>query len=215
MTRARRVLGQTRGLPPLVLLSGLLSGLLLFGATGCVLHTPRTDRVARQLEAAMPGVHFQALEGVKLGRISLGLAGRLTAFAADQDEDPDVETASRMLRELRRVEVATYGLEGEEPSTWPRELEDAFRHEGWSTLARIHEPDGTLAWVLYQGQFDRMHSALVIHLEHEELNVVRLEGRLDRVIYVAMDMVRDGESKDGESTDGESKDGEFKDVVDT
>ncbi len=187
MTREHHVLRLTQS---------LLALLLLVGATGCVLHTPRTDRVARQLEASMPGVRFEAREGVKLGRMSLGLAGRLTAFAADQDEDPEVETASRMLRELRRVEVASYGLEGDEPSAWPRELEDAFRHEGWRTLARIHQPDGALAWVLYQGQFDHMHSALVIHLEHEELNVVRLEGRLDRVIYVAMDMVRNGESAD-------------------
>lgn len=165
-------------LPSLLLVLGLPLG-------GCVLHTPHLQGVVTTMEHQLPGTHFESDSGVRFGRFSLGLAGRLVAHTED---DPDAKPMGDIFRELDRVEMGTYRVEGP-VSVANLEPTELLGGGHWLTLARIQHP-GEVVWVLYQEHRGSIHTAMVMALDGDELTLVHLEGRLDRVITAAMDVAR-------------------------
>lgn len=160
-----------------------LGALLL---TGCFTSTPRLDSFAHRLEGTMPGTHFEAQGGIKLGRLSMGLA-RTIVRATD---DEDAGEAAQILKGLKRVEVAHYEVSGLAPDTLPVAVERSFHNNGWRTMARVRDEDAS-SWVLYRMEDDHLRSLFVVTLDGEELALVRLEGRLDLVVEAALRMSRD------------------------
>ena len=157
---------------------------LLF--TGCFTSTPRLDSFACRLEDKMPGTRFEPQGGIKLGRLSLGLA-RGILHAVD---DEDAATAGTLLAGLKRVEVAHYAIDGLPADTLPAEVERSFHKNGWQTLARVRDDDNS-AWVLYRMDGDSLRSLFVVTLDGDELGLIRLEGRLDQVVSAALNLARD------------------------
>jgi hypothetical protein len=155
--------------------------------TGCFTSTPRLDNFAYRLEGTMPGTHFEPQGGIKLGRLSMGLARGIVRAV----DDEDTETASHILKGIKRVEVAHYAVSGLPPSTTlPVEVERSFRKNGWRTMARVRD-DEQCAWVLYRMDGQHLRSLFVVSVDGEELALVRLEGRLDQVVEAALKMSRD------------------------
>jgi hypothetical protein len=167
--------------------------------TGCFTATPRLDGFAHRLEGTMPGTHFEAQGGIKLGRLSLGLARAITRSV----DDEDAQDASLLLAGLKRVEVAHYEVSGLAPDTLPAAVERSFHRNGWRTMARVRDEDAS-SWVLYRMEDDSLRSLFVVTLDGEELGLVRLEGRLDLVVEAALRMSRDEVRDDPEPESDET-----------
>lgn len=163
--------------------------LALLLCTGCMTSTPQLHHVAHGLEQALPGTTLTPEGGIKLGRASLGFA-RWVSQRALEEEDEEARAAVSTLRGIRRVEVGTYRVRGL-PLRFehPREMEQALGFAGWTTLARVQDDDD-LAWVVYRQRDRHIRSLLVIHVEGEELSMVRLQGKLEDTLAAALDVAR-------------------------
>ncbi len=161
------------------------------GASGCVLHTPHLDQVAHSLDRELPDTELDQQFGVKLGRISMGLGKSIARMAMDEDDAQYMGVLSG----LKRVEVASYEATGPREDThFPKRMEDSFRRDGWETLARFQD-DSNLGWVLYRIKKESLRNLLVVNLDDDQLNMIRISGRLDQTIKAAMHLAR-GEMED-------------------
>lgn len=151
-------------------------------AAGCASATT-SSQIADNLVAASPGCAIEREEKVVLGRASLSVLRGLTAVAgAELDDD-----AREVLSAMRRVEATTFRLA---PACGQPERDTLLRGrlvaERWRPIVSTVEPDGELCWVLTRDGSDGATSGLlVIVLDHDELEVVRLDGDIDRVLVAA------------------------------
>ncbi|REJ81046.1 MAG: hypothetical protein DWQ36_13540 [Acidobacteria bacterium] len=165
----------------------LLCALLL---AGCFTYTPRVDTMADRLERDLPGASLERGHGAKLGRLSLGLARAVAGAAIDDDEDPEAAAGLRIARGIKRVEFRQFTIDGAVSEEWsPSRLERRLESRGWDTVARV-VGDESLAWVLVRFDDRHVRSAIVLALDGEELALLRLSGRLDRVIAEAIRFAR-------------------------
>ena len=181
---------------------GLVSLILTLGMTvsGCVLNTPHLDQLAHSLDQEMPEAELDQQFGIKLGRISMGLTKGIARIAMDEE---DAEGLS-VLRGLRRVEVASYETSGPQSDVhFPEHMEESFRRRGWETLARFKD-DANLGWILYRIKKESLRNLLVVNLDEDELNMIRISGRLDQTIKAAIQLAR-GEMDDFEREYGRDR----------
>jgi hypothetical protein len=108
-----------------------------------------------------------------------GLAG----LAGD---DLDEETRE-ILRGVRRVEVVTYRVAPEcDFRDTPPALPARLTKQGWRPVFSTAYGPGESSWVLTRQSADGGTSGmLVVALDHHELEVVRLDGDIDRVLVAA------------------------------
>ena len=166
-----------------VVIAAAATSLLL---SGCVLNTPHLDQLAHTLDRELPDTDLDQQFGIKLGRISMGL-GKSIARIAMNEEDAQY---MGVLSGLKRVEVATYDASGSlEDAHFPRRMEDSLRSDGWETLARFQD-ETNLGWVLYRIKKQSLRNLLVVNLDDEQLNMIRISGRLDQTIRAAMHLAR-------------------------
>ena len=177
-------------------LLGLLSAAFLLNA--CFTHTGHLDRMAHKLEAQLPATRFEPQFGLKFGRLSLGLAKGITNLALNEEELDGLH----ILRGVKKVEFATYKTVGASAADFTGELELSLRKTGWQTLARFRE-DGELGWIVYRMEEDILRNLVVCILSEEELTMVRLSGRLDRLITAAIQFAR-SELQEHDSWDEEA-----------
>jgi hypothetical protein len=152
---------------------------------GCASSTaPRAAAVAAALEAADPGCDLSREEGLSLSRLELSALRALLRLAGDEEGE-----AAGILGSLERVEVASYRLDGgaacaaEPPiAAVAAELDRA----GWWPM--VVERDGVGgSWVFARGDAGGELAGLyVIALDGGALEVVRLEGRIDRLLAEAV-----------------------------
>lgn len=118
-----------------------------------------------------------------LGRASLAVLRGLSGLAGD---DMDAE-AREIIRRLRRVETTTYRVGSECATNASLSAVPArFADEGWRSMVSTVEGDGERTWVLTRtGSDDSTTGILVIALDQDELEVVRLDGDIDRVLIAA------------------------------
>ena len=156
---------------------------------GCVTYAPHVDRLAADLDREVAGWEIESAQSYKLGRISLGLAKGVTRMVLPAEDDEE-RAALSALKGLRRVEFGTYRATGAPPDRLPEEIESSLERRGWETLARFQD-HGELGWVLYRmDRDDRLRQLVVLALDHDELTVVRLGGRLDRVVTAGLQLAR-------------------------
>lgn len=165
--------------------------LLLPFLAGCMTATPGLDGISYQLEQDLAGVRFEPEMGLKLGRVSMLLTRSLAGARVEDDEGDRI--ASEILRGLKKVEVASYrtvalGRKAAEEGTLQGlrrgRFERSLHRSGWKTLARVTEDDESV-WVAYRGPEDRIRQLLVVVLEEEEMELIRLTGHLDRALQAA------------------------------
>lgn len=160
----------------------VLSLLVLSGTTGCFTTSPGMMNLADTLESDLGGTRLEHQFGLTFGRMSLGLAKGITRIATrNEDADPALD----VLKGIKKFEMASFEARSSGSRTFPAELDAALADSGWETLARFRD-GGEFGWVAYQLDRDRLKRVLVIALDDEELILVRLKGRLDKVLTAAL-----------------------------
>lgn len=152
--------------------------------TGCDGEPPSAGRVRAHLERSLPGVRFHRAEHVRLGRFTMALVRGLVRVAGAEDGE-----TRQILGSIRRVEVATYEVEGPLDLTTvsaPRDLERRLAGAGWQPMVREREA-GSLAWVFVRSDEEgAIRDLYVVALDPDELTVVDLSGRLDELMAAAI-----------------------------
>lgn len=148
---------------------------------GCIrAHGPERLRHELAYEA---GVELHREMGITVTRSGMWIARMVMKHSDDDDEIPS-------LQGVRRVEVGIYEVTGlRDGVESPRRIGmNAF--EGWSPLVRIHEA-GEEVLVFTREQDESIRGLLVVVAEPDEWVVVRLKGKLDRIMEDAIEMAFD------------------------
>jgi Domain of unknown function (DUF4252) len=155
---------------------------LLAGCGG----SPTVSEVRWELQRRFPEARFEPEEHVHLGRFTMGLLHGVVRLAAHDEDDRE---GMEMLRQIHSVDVASYkvhnlpSLDG--LAADPR-FDRELRRHGWSQLVRTHEANES-TWVYVRGtEGGALNDLFVVSLEKNELTLVRVDGRLDKMIAMAM-----------------------------
>lgn len=148
----------------------------LLASTGCWFHGPGDIR--REVSRST-GTEYSTEIGLTLGRTSMAVARFGLNFADEADEIP--------LKGIRKVQVGIYHPVddfGTGEGTG-RVTAEAFRD--WEPVVRMHD-GGETVLVMVRERNARIRGMLVIVDDRDELVVVRMKGRLDRILREAMKM---------------------------
>jgi hypothetical protein len=163
------------------LAGALLVSLVLIG--GCA-HGggPRAAYIADVIEADLTHCHLDRESRIALGGISMFAVKALVELAGDSDE-------AQILADVKRVEQATYRVVDSEscPDLTQRAgFETELAQAGWQ-LVVTERDDREASWVFVREHEDGSVSGLyVVTLDPYELEVVRLEGRIDKILAEAI-----------------------------
>lgn len=150
-------------------------------AGGCM-WTPELARVKQDIASQLPGVTFDHNVSLAIGPGGMALIRAVTGFV------PRAEDARGWLKDVSRVELAVYHVDAgestpriETPSRIEKMVED-----GWEMAVRARDGDESV-WVLYKLDDDSVREVFVVSLDKEELVIVKVKGRLERLIARALD----------------------------
>lgn len=150
-------------------------------AAGCA--TTRTSsQVADSFVASSPGCALERESRLVLGGATMALVRGLAGLAAGEVD----EQAHDILRGLRRIEVVTYRVAPACEFSATLALPSRLTEQGWRAVVFTAEAPGQSSWVLTrEGRGGATSGMLVVDLDRHELEVVRLDGDIDRVLVVA------------------------------
>jgi hypothetical protein len=140
------------------------------------MHASTLNGLRYDIERELEGARFESDTQMTLGPLSLALVRRLAAAGETEDED------LALLKDVRKVEIALYetlSLPAPAGGRFTIPAHDAFRSQGWKTLATVDEGDGG-TWVLYRnGRDGSIRELLVGSLDRNELELVRIRGDVE------------------------------------
>jgi uncharacterized protein DUF4252 len=145
------------------------------GLGGCV-DLPAANSVESELEQALPMATFTPEEHVKLGPFTMWLAKRIERLADEEDHEAI---------EIREVEVNTYRVKSLPPLsevTIFADLERRLVAQGLTSFVQVAEEKEQTVILMHQGKNQAIDGLVVISLEPSELSIVRVGGRLDRML---------------------------------
>lgn len=148
---------------------------------------PSVDQVTGEIRKWAPGARFEREEHVRIGRVKLGLVRGILRMVDDGEED---EEGRAILREVDRVEVATYRVHGLPDLSGLRQKAPGFESQlartGWNLTVKAQE-DNSPSWLFTRGdEKGGLKNVLVVDLDDHELTVVRVDGRIDRILAEAI-----------------------------
>ncbi|MEM7052577.1 MAG: DUF4252 domain-containing protein [Acidobacteriota bacterium] len=147
---------------------------LLLLVTGCG-SAPTGPQVAADL---FPSGHYERVQHLRLGPVTMALVRGVLALAEDEGE-------ASGLGHIRRIDVSSYRVAEGGGSATPA-FERRLASHGWNLVARSRDGDDD-AWVyLRADERGRPRQLFVIARAGDELDVVRLEGRFDRLLAEQM-----------------------------
>lgn len=156
--------------------------LAVVGASSGCLWAPDLAGVRNDIERQIPGASFDKEIELTLGPMSL-LVARLVVRIV-----PSAREAGDYLRDVSRVEVAVYNAE-EMPDTravsMPERLKKLLEEEDWELAVKICDED-ELLWLLYRIDGDTIKEMYVVVLNDENLLLVKIKGRLERLVAHAL-----------------------------
>lgn len=154
---------------------------LLAGCGG----SPSVEQVRWELQRRFPEAHFVPDEHVRLGHLSMGLLHGFVRLAAHGDGDRE---GAEIFSQIHAVDFASYkvhGLPDLDRLAGDTRFERQLGDNGWSLMVRTHEK-AERTWVYVRSDSGGLRNLFVVSLEGEELTLVRVDGRLDRVFALAM-----------------------------
>ncbi len=154
---------------------------------GCV-WTPELSDIKKDIARQIPGATFEHEMSFAIGPGGLALARAACTFV------PPIHDARAWLKDVSRVEVAMYDVvDSELPKSLktPERIEEMLA-DGWEMAARAREKDEAV-WVLYRLDGESVREVFVVALDRHELVLVKVKGRLERVIARALDEIGDDE----------------------
>ncbi len=150
-------------------------------AAACASSASRAGDVVSLVDPGTPGWRLEREEHLVLGRVTLALARAVVRMT-------DEEEAARILAGVRRVEVATYRVlrRGESTLGAFNQLATSLSAAGWASVVEINDGSQT-TWVMQHARPDgRLDRLLVLELDGSSLEVVRLDGDMERVLAEAL-----------------------------
>jgi hypothetical protein len=150
---------------------GLLAITLL--GVSCVRFTGPED--VRQDLSRQAGVKLKQDTGFTLTRSAVWIARH---FVKEEDFT---------LKGVRRIEIGVYEVKKVDEERRMAAPLDLTRLEGWEPMVRVHEP-GEDVMVLTKVKDDVVRGLLVVVAEPDEWVLVRIRGKLDRVLEQAIEM---------------------------
>lgn len=154
-------------------------------ANGCM-WAPELTEVKRDIERQLPDVGFRKNVTLSFGPLTMALARAITSLV------PDAGEARDYLRDVSRVQVAIYELDhpaGETALETPRRLQELL-DEGWEMAVRVRDRD-EVVWLLYRIDDDSVREMFVVVMGDRELVLVKVKGRLERLLAQALEHARD------------------------
>lgn len=164
---------------PILLAAALLMGLSLAGCKDA----PSASTIKWQLESHIPGLQLELDSHVRVPRIAMWTARKILRLASEEDQED-----LRVMSHIRRVNVATYRVlqypDDDTPNT-PYRFEKRLADAGWTLM--VHQRDGDdQTWMFHrQGEGDAITNLYVVALDHYELTIVDLAGRIDLIVAEA------------------------------
>jgi len=161
----------------------VVSVIMMSLLSGC-LWAPGLDSVRRELQAQLPGAHFDRQFAISLGPISLGLARAVTGMI----DDKDAREARVYLKEVHKVKVAVYeayDVPRDVRVHMPRKVREMLEHKGWEMAVKVRD-EGEHVWILYKEKDSVVRNLFVIVLSEDQLVLVEADGRLDRLFRKAI-----------------------------
>lgn len=168
-----------RALLVMVVLAAGLCSCLLSGCAGVSSDLEHTrDMIAEETGMALIDTETQWRCGA--GTLFLG---RLAARLAGADRE-----AVSYMKDVKGIQIGVYILEDEGGDRSPVDLRDIRKRlarRGYGLLVSAKSPDET-ALVMTKIRGNRLKALYVIALEHGELTIVKVSGRLERLIEKAI-----------------------------
>ncbi|MCK5327894.1 MAG: DUF4252 domain-containing protein [Candidatus Latescibacteria bacterium] len=147
----------------------LISGCLFFPDLEGV-----EEIIARELEPA----RLETTVKLKLGPGLLSWA-KLVCNWADVEEE-----VRGCVAEIRRVQLAVYEVHGsrlDRPIRAAAPIRKRLERAGWEILVKVREAE-EFCWIFYRLRGDFINELYVIALDNNDLVLVKVEGRFDRMI---------------------------------
>ena len=156
---------------------------LLVLGSGCTSFemTRLRNGIDREVPEAQVGEGF----ALSFGFLTMGTAR--TALALSDDGDPGTVAARAILRNVKKVQIGRYDVEGRPVlsglATPP--VFDEYERKGWTRIVTVREED-EVVWVMAKEKRDDLRDLIVVTLSHEELVVAKLSGNLTRAVAEAL-----------------------------
>ena len=145
------------------------------------------------LDRQLTATRFERQGGIKLGRLSTGLAKGLSRMAMDEEDLEDLE----VLRGVKHFEFATYEAVGDLDGDLTAKLELSLSGAGYQTLARFRD-GGDVGWIVYRMKDEALRKLVVCILEDGELTLIHISGRLDALLTAAIQLARTEMADEGD-----------------
>jgi hypothetical protein len=159
----------------------LVLSVLAFISSGCY-RAARLERMGYEILDACPDARFKKEFSLSLGGVSWGIIKSI-AKAAEKD-DPDMA----YIDDLSRIELVVYkarGLSKEDARPIGEIMRDRL-DDNWDLMVKTAEDDD-LAWVHYREDDGHIRELQIVAYDGEEFVIVRLSGRLDEMMEMAVE----------------------------
>ncbi|MEJ2580053.1 MAG: DUF4252 domain-containing protein [Acidobacteriota bacterium] len=160
----------------------LAAAIILDGTAFAGGRAPSAAQIRRAVEMSSEGCQLKVEESIRLGRFKMWAARQIVAVSGVVE--PEVR---EILRTVRKLEVVTYRSKGESECRLPAALPDVLASAGWSrVMTEGSEGEETL---VYQHASDsgRLDGLLVAEMSGNELEIVKVHGKIDRLMEMAVD----------------------------
>ncbi len=160
-----------------VLLAAALPTLL----SGCI-YSRELSQTRREIERQVPEARIEQELVLNLGPASL----RFASWMAGLPDAVESDMARRYLREVKRVKVGVYSIDGPaEPAPLDFSRMPRFQRGGWDVAARVRD-EGETVWVLYRENRSTIRDLFVIVYTPTELVMARVNGRVSEIVRQVM-----------------------------
>lgn len=154
-------------------------------AGGCM-WTPELSQIKQDIAHQIPDATFNHQVSFAIGPGGMALARAVVSMV------PQAGDARGWLKDVSRVEVAVYEVHADASArriATPSRIE-VMLADGWEMAARVRE-DGESVWLLYRLDGESVRELFVVALDQDELVLVKVKGRLERLIARALSDVDD------------------------
>jgi hypothetical protein len=156
-----------------------LAGLTL---TGC-LRATQLERIGAEIAWQHPEARFQREISLSLGSVPMSIARLAVGLGGE-----DAREAKAYLESVSRLEFAVYKVHGIDDFTGtdtPEVIDDLIANDGWEMIVKAKDK-GELVWILYREDNGQIRDILLTVLEDDEMILINVSGRLDRLFADAL-----------------------------
>lgn len=159
----------------------LAAAALALYSAGCY-RAVRLERMGHDILDACPDARFKKDISLSLGGVSWGILKSI-AMSVEKD-DPDL----RYIGDLSKIEVVVYQARGisKDDGRFIGEIVRDQLGDDWNLMIKVVE-DEDLAWVHYRGDDRKIRDMQITAYDGEEFVIVRLSGRLDKLMELAIE----------------------------